>query len=348
MKATVHIGNSIVGREHVFVIAEAGVNHNGDLMRALEMVDVAADAGADAVKFQTFKAEKLVTASADKAAYQIVQTGGGSQQEMLSALELKHADHARLMQRCAERNILFLSTPFEEDSADFLASLDLVAFKVPSGEITNLPFLQHVARKRKPMIVSTGMADLKEVEIAVDAIQQAGNSEIILLHCVSQYPANASEANLRAMETMKGRFGCPVGYSDHTVGGVVAVAAVALGAAMIEKHFTLDRNLPGPDHRASLEPVELKSMISDIRVASSALGDGDKRPQPSELDTAKVARKSIVTTKQIDAGALIEAHHVAMRRPGTGLASVFLSQVIGRRTKRSLAPDTLVQWDDLA
>jgi N,N'-diacetyllegionaminate synthase len=342
------IGGTTIGADTVFVIAEAGINHNGDLARALEMVDVAAKAGADAVKFQTFQTDKLVTASAAKASYQSAQTGGGSQRDMLKALELTPDDHRQLMQRCAEKKILFLSTPFEEDSADFLDALGVVAFKIPSGELTNLPFLRHVAMKKKPMIVSTGMADMDEVGAALDTIERAGNPDIVVLHCVSQYPADPSEANLRAMTTMRDTFGYQVGFSDHTLGWAVAAAAAALGAVVIEKHFTLDRTLPGPDHQASMEPLDLKAMISDIRIVSSALGDGIKRAQPGEGNTAEVARKSIVTVVDIVAGARIESHQLAVRRPGTGIAPAFMDQVVGRCAARALPSDTVVQWGDLA
>jgi N,N'-diacetyllegionaminate synthase len=348
LKAVVRIGHNDIGVGPVFVIAEAGVNHNGSPARALEMIDVAADAGADAVKFQTFNSERLLTAAAPKAAYQRTETGSGSQLDMLKELELSEQDHERLMQRCRERGIMFLSTPFEEESADFLHSLGVEAFKVPSGELTNWPFLVHLARKAKPMIVSTGMADMTEVSLAVEKIEGAANSDVVLLHCVSQYPAQPKEANLRAMGTMRDAFGCPVGFSDHTVGAAVAVAAAALGAAVIEKHFTLDRALPGPDHRASLEPGELKGMISDIRVATAALGDGIKKPQPSEIDTALVARKSIVAIRSIKAGEEIKPDHIAAKRPGTGIAPSARDKVIGRRAARAVPADTVLQWSDLA
>lgn len=348
LNSIVKIGQAELGGDAVFVIAEAGINHNGDMRLALDMIDVAAEAGADAVKFQTFRTDRLVTKAAPKASYQSAQTGSGTQHDMLKAVELSPSDHERLFARCAEKSIMFLSTPFEEESADLLDRLGVAAFKMPSGELTNLPFLRHVASKGKPMIVSTGMGEMVEVDDAVTSVATAGNHDVVLLHCVSQYPAKASEANLRAMATMRERFGCPVGYSDHTPGGTVAIAAAALGAAALEKHFTLDRSMPGPDHRASLEPDELKAMIADIRIATLALGDGIKQAQPGERETALAARKSIVAVANIAAGEIIQSCHIGARRPGTGIAPSQRDQVIGRRAARALDPDTVLQWSDLA
>ena len=253
------------------IIAEAGVNHCGSLRRALDMVDAASDAGADAVKFQTFSADRLVTMQARKARYQ--GDDGETQHAMLKGLELSREDHEAIMGRCAARGITFLSSPFDEDSADLLEDMGVGLFKVGSGELTNLPLLQHVARKGRPMIVSTGMADLGEVEAAVVAIREAGDPPVTLMHCVSCYPAHADEVNLRAMETMRDAFGLPVGYSDHTVGSEACLAAVALGAVVIEKHFTLDNTLPGPDHRASAEPGEFAVLVASIRKVEAMRGD---------------------------------------------------------------------------
>jgi sialic acid synthase SpsE len=300
------------------------------------------------VKFQTFEVDRLVLEGAPKAAYQAAATGGGGQREMLKGLELSRAAHERLIERARQRSVLFLSTPFDEISADLLEALGVVAFKLPSGELTNLPFLRHVARKGRPMIVSTGMADIGEVAGAVAAIEGEGNRQIVLLHCVSQYPADPAQANLRAMATMQAAFGYPAGYSDHTLGAAVAIAAAALGAAVIEKHFTLDRRLEGPDHRASLEPAELGAMIAGIRTASAALGDGRKRAQASERDTAAVARKSVVTVADVPAGEQIGSHRLALRRPGTGIAPACLELVAARRAVRRLPANTLLQWSDLA
>jgi N,N'-diacetyllegionaminate synthase len=327
---------SISGREvgpgrPCFIIAEAGVNHNGSLEAARQLIDVAVAAGADAVKFQTFKAERLATPDAPKAEYQLRNTGAAeSQFEMLQRLELSEEAHLDLLNYCAERAILFMSTPFDEGSADFLDELGVAVFKLPSGEITNLPFVEHVARKGKPLIVSTGMAYLGEVETAVRSIVEAGNRDFILLHCVSNYPADSTDANLRAMQTMQATFNVPVGYSDHTLGIEVALAAVALGACVIEKHFTLSRDLPGPDHRASLEPDELAAMVRGIRKVEASLGHGRKEPAASEAEIAAVARRSLVAACDIDAGTELTKELIAIRRPGTGLPAAMLSEVVGR------------------
>jgi N,N'-diacetyllegionaminate synthase len=342
-------GHTIGPGSPCFVIAEAGVNHNGSLEMALRLVDVAADCGADAVKFQTFRADALTTADAPKAAYQHAGTSAhDSQQAMLRALELSESDHRALQVRCAERNILFLSTPFDEACGDLLEGLDLPAFKLPSGELTNLPFLAHMARKGRPLILSTGMATLEEVRSAVDTVRRHGAPPFALLHCLSNYPADPREANLRAMHTLEREFQVPVGYSDHTPGHAIAWAAVAMGACILEKHFTLDRTLPGPDHRASLEVDELKALIEGIRLVEAALGDGIKRPSPTEADTARVARKSLVVASRLEKGHVLSTQDLRMKRPGTGLPATALDQVLGRTLTRALEPDHLLAWDDLA
>lgn len=318
-----------------FVIAEAGVNHNGSLDLALKLVDVASEAGADAVKFQTFRTHRLATPDAPKAAYQRETTGEEeSQYEMLRRLELDETAHKALMARCFERGIAFLSSPFEEESADLLEALGIPAFKIPSGELTNLPFLYHVARKGKPVILSSGMSTLPEVAAAVDALE--GSAGLVLLHCVSAYPADPADVNLRAMDTLREAFGVPVGYSDHTLGPEVSLAAVSRGACVIEKHFTLDRSLPGPDHRASADPEELKALISGIRMLEKAMGDGVKKPAASESDTARVARKSLVAALDIPAGSRLEVSMVTLRRPGSGMPAARLAEAIGRRTCRDI------------
>lgn len=346
MIATMRLGGREVGAGHpCFVIAEAGVNHNGDLTRAIALVDVAADAHADAVKFQTFSAARLATRDAPKAAYQQEATNSAeSQYEMLAKLELSADDHRALMRRCTEREIMFLSTPFDEHSADLLAELGVAAFKTPSGELNNLPYLEHVASFGKPTVVSTGMATLGEVEAAVGAM---GKTPIALLHCVSNYPATAEVVNLRAMETLARAFRVPVGYSDHTLGLDVALASVALGACVLEKHFTLDRALPGPDHRASLEPGELRALLVSIRTIESALGDGRKIPAASERATADVARKSLVAAEDIAAGALLSDAHVVAMRPGTGLPPALRAHVVGRRSRVAIASGTVISWEML-
>jgi len=317
--------------ERCFVIAEAGVNHNGDLHCALELVDAAAAAGADAVKFQTFSTDALVSKQSP-------------QYQMLRELELSPEDFRELAQYCARKNILFLSTPFDEASARLLDELDMRFFKVPSGELTNLPFIEYLCAFKKPLIVSTGMADIAEVQAAADIITNAG-VPFALLHCVSAYPADASATNLRAMETLSRQFNVPVGFSDHSLGTAIAVAAVALGAKILEKHFTLSRDLPGPDHRASLEPDELRGMIADIRAIESALGDGVKRPALIELETAKIARRSIVAAHDIHAGTPIASEMLVIKRPGTGFAPAQLSSVIDRVARVDIAEGTPITWD---
>ncbi len=326
-----------------FVIAEAGVNHNGRLDVAKQLIEVAARAGADAVKFQTFRAERLATANSPKAAYQRDTTNPEeSQLEMLKRLELSPHDHHVLMDTATAHHLLFLSSPFDEESADLLASLDVPAFKVPSGELTNFPLLRHVARYGKPIILSTGMATLEEVKAALRVIEAAGNREIVILHCVSNYPTAPADANLRAMTTMANILGVPVGYSDHTDGIEVALAAVALGACVIEKHFTLDRSLVGPDHRASLEPMELTALVRGIRTVEHALGHGRKEPAPSEASTAAVARKSLVSARDIQAGTPLTASLITVKRPGTGLPPSMLEQLVGRRAVTDIPADTLL------
>ena len=326
-----------------FIIAEAGVNHNGDMRLARRLVTAASRAGADAVKFQTFRAEQLVSVFAPKADYQRRTTDAReSQFAMIKQLELGWNDHRRLLQYAVSRGIRFLSTPFDEESADLLERLGVSLFKIPSGEITNHPFLRHVARKRKPMIVSTGMSSLAEVGAAVNVIRSAGNRRITLLQCVTAYPAPMRDVNLRAMETMRRAFGLDVGYSDHTTGIEAPIAAVALGASVIEKHFTIDRALPGPDHKASLEPAELAAMVSAIRNVELALGDGVKRMMPCERRNARVARKSLVAAVPIARGEPFTRHNVARKRPGTGISPARLGSVIGRRARRSFRKDELI------
>jgi N,N'-diacetyllegionaminate synthase len=325
------------------VIAEAGVNHNGSPELAAKLVDAACAAKADAVKFQTFVPEAVVSPYAPKAEYQKQATGSGeSQLEMVRKLALSREAHRDLAAHCRRRDILFLSTPFDAESADFLDTLEVPAFKLPSGEVTNLPFLQHVARKGKPLLLSTGMATLDEVKAAVATIGDAGNFRLVLLHCVSNYPALASEANLSAMKTMAQAFGVPVGYSDHVMGNDVALAAVAMGACVIEKHFTLDRSLPGPDHQASATPDELAALVRSIRAVESAVGDGRKQPALRERETAAVARRSLVAARDLMAGTVLDEAAIAILRPGTGLAPALLPQILGRRLARSVPAGALL------
>jgi N-acetylneuraminate synthase/N,N'-diacetyllegionaminate synthase len=337
-----------LGAGPAFVIAEAGVNHNGDLDLARRLIDAAAEAGADAVKFQTFRTDALVSGTAPKARYQVETTGGGeSQRAMLARLELGAEAHATLRDHAAGRGLVFFSTPFDEASADLLERLGVELLKVPSGEVTNVPLLRHVAAKRRPILLSTGMSTLDEVAAAVETIRAAGDPPLAVLHCVSAYPAPVEHTNLRAMDTLRARFGCPVGLSDHTLGIEIALAAVARGAAVLEKHLTLDRTLPGPDHRASLEPADFAALVRGVRAIEAALGDGDKRPMPSEIDTREVARRSLVAARPLPAGHRLAAVDVAVKRPGTGIPPGQLDRVVGRRLSRAVAADELLDWAGL-
>jgi N,N'-diacetyllegionaminate synthase len=328
------------------IIAEAGVNHNGELSVAKRLIDVAAEAGADLVKFQTFSADRLVTASAQKAGYQAANCGSiGSQQVMLRGLELTPAMHWELLEHCKLRGIGFFSTAFDIESLDLLAGLGLDRFKIPSGEITNLPYLRHVGRFGKPVIMSTGMATMDEIAAALAVLEQAGaaRDRITVLHCNSQYPTPMADVNLRAMLAIRDGFGVKVGYSDHTLGIEVAIAAVALGASVIEKHFTLDRMMSGPDHKASLEPTELAAMVAAIRHVEQALGDGVKRPSASELPNRAVVRKSLVALRAIRKGEPFSAGNIAAKRPGTGLSPMKFDEVLGRQAPRDFVADELIE-----
>ena len=334
------IGDRLVGQgAPVFVIAEAGVNHDGELVRALELVDAAARAGADAVKFQTFEPDALVTAAAPLAPYQRdSETTAAGQRELLERLCLSAADFARLAEHCASRGLLFLSTPFDADSAALLVELGVPAFKVGSGELTNIPFLRDLSSRGLPLLLSTGMATLDEVSHALDAIQDAG-CKVVLLHCTSSYPAPPEEANLRAIDTLRAAFGVPVGYSDHSLGFAVSLAAVARDACVVERHLTLDRHLAGPDHAMSLEPDELGELIRQIRSLEAMLGDGCKRPQPSEGELLLAARRSIVAARPLAAGEVLSAAALAVKRPGGGMPPSSLESLVGARLARPLAAD---------
>jgi len=341
------IGNVAIrnGGDHVFIIAEAGVNHNGDLQLAKRLIRVAAEAGADAVKFQMFDPDEITTSDGAKAAYQKEYVGDfQSQRQMLRSLALKDSDFAELSRFAHDARIEFLVTPFDARSARFLLSLGVAAIKIGSGEITNLPFLRAVAELHVPVILSTGMSTLGEVEEALRIFQSAG-SPTALLHCVSSYPTPSQEVNLRAMDTMLSAFGVPVGFSDHTAGQEIAFAAAARGAAIIEKHFTVDRNLPGPDQKASLEPSELRQLVQGVRRITAALGTGYKMRQLCEEDAAKVSRRSIVLLKAKRAGERIALEDLAIRRPGFGIAPKYLEMVVGRRMGKAVATDTVLTWD---
>ena len=350
------------------VIAEAGVNHNGSAELALELVDVAAAAGADVVKFQTFRADALVTRDAPKAAYQKERTAGDDQYAMLKALELDRAMHERLAARCTEKGIEFLSTAFDLESLDLVVGTGVKRLKIPSGEITNGPFLLAAARKKLPMVLSTGMSTLDEIEEALGVVAfgllapsqskptraafaeafrapeaaAALRAKVTLLHCTTSYPAALADVNLRAMDTMAERFGLPVGYSDHSEGIEVALAAVARGATTLEKHFTLSRDLPGPDHKASLEPAELRAMIAGIRRVEACLGSAAKAPTAAERPMQGIARHSLVAACAIAAGEVFSERNLASKRPGTGLSPMGYWDLLGRRAARAYAPDELI------
>jgi len=328
------------------IIAEAGVNHNGDMQMARQLIDAAAEAGADLVKFQTFRADRLVTTSARKAAYQMATTAADeSQHEMIRRLELTDAMHDELIAHCHQRKIEFFSTAFDLESLDYLMGLGMARIKVPSGEITNLPYLRKVGGFGKEVILSTGMSNLGEIEAAIDALEKAGTSRewIIVLHCNTEYPVPMPEVNLRAMRSIGEAFGVKVGLSDHTEGIEIAIAAVALGATVIEKHFTLDRSLPGPDHRASIEPDELGRMIRSIRNVEQAMGDGIKRPSASEEKNRPVVRKSLVASRRIVKGEAFSAENINVKRPGAGISPMRFDEVLGRIAARNFDPDEMIE-----
>ncbi|MFA5384583.1 MAG: N-acetylneuraminate synthase [Eubacteriales bacterium] len=331
----------------VFIIAEAGVNHNGSLDLAMRMVDLACKSGADAVKFQTFKAEKIVTSFAERAQYQQKNMPHKveSQLEMIKKLELSFDDFRKLKEYSDRCGIAFLSSPFDLESVDFLDELNLDCFKIPSGEITNLPLLRRIGGKRKKVILSTGMSTLEEVEKAFQILKSSGAGEITLLHCTSNYPTPPEDVNLKAMLTLKQTFGLPVGYSDHTMGYAVPIAAVAMGAEVIEKHFTLNRKMEGPDHKCSLEPDELNNMVEVIRLVEKSIGNGFKAPVPDEIKIAAAARRSIVSSKNIPAGERITEDCLAAKRPGTGISPMFWDSVIGRKAIVDIPAETVLTWE---
>ena len=345
----INIANRLVGEgEPCFIIAEAGVNHNGDVNLAKKLIDAAEYAGADAVKFQTFKAEELVIKGAEKAKYQKGTTEKEeSQFEMIRNLELSQKNFEELSAHAQKKGIIFLSSPFDKGGVELLDEMDVPAFKVGSGEITNFPLLQHIARKRKPVILSTGMAVLGEVEEALAAIRQEDVDGIILLHCVSCYPAKIENINLRAIETLRQAFELPVGLSDHSIGITMPVAAVALGACVIEKHLTLDKNLPGPDHRVSLEPKELKQMVKAIRDVEKAMGNGTKKPNEEEEKNKKIIRRGIVAVADIPEGTILTTEMLGVKRPQTGIEPRHLNSIIGRKTREHIGVDSPITWNKI-
>ena len=338
------LNNRYVGEgEPCFIIAEAGVNHNGSAELAKKLIDAAKDAGADAVKFQTFRAEKVVTQKAEKAEYQKTAKEE-SQYEMIKKLELTEYNFKELADYAKGNGVIFLSSPFDKESVDLLDELNVPAYKIASGEITNFPLLRYIAKKEKPIILSTGIATLGEVEEALNVIRSEGVEDVILLHCVSNYPARIEDVNLRAMETLKQAFKLAVGFSDHTLGITASIAAVALGACVIEKHFTLDRNLPGPDHKASLEPDELKEMVKTIRDVEKTLGDGIKQPIINEEEIKKIARRSVIAKIDISEGTVITEDMLDVKRPGTGIEPKYFDFIVGMRAKKDIKKSDIVTW----
>lgn len=330
----------------VLIIAEAGVNHNGSIDLAYKLVDIAAEAEADVVKFQTGTAEKVISRFAEKAEYQKVTTDAAeSQLDMVKKLELDSETHEKLISYCYDKHIEFLSTPFDLDSISMLDKLGLDTLKIPSGEITNLPYLQKLGALNKTIIMSTGMAGLSEVESALDILVDSGTSKnkITVLHCNTEYPSPYEDVNLRAMLTIRDELGVKIGYSDHTLGIEVSIAAVALGAEVIEKHFTLDRDMEGPDHKASLEPDEFRAMVQSIRNIEKALGDGVKRASPSEQKNKPIARKSIVADREIKEGEVFTSENITVKRPGTGISPMQWYEVIGQKSIRKFSEDELIE-----
>jgi len=338
MKTKIKIGKHLVGPgERCLIIAEIGVNHNGSIDIAKRLIEEAYQAGACAVKFQSFSTERLVTKNAQQAKYQRENTQKEqTQYELLKDLELKPKEFKALKSYCDHIGILFLSSPFDEIAADMLDNIGIEAFKIPSGEITNFPLLQHIAQKGKPLILSTGMADFQEVKDAINVIKKSGGKDFILLQCTSNYPARPEDINLRAMQTMREYFGCPVGFSDHTIGCEIVLAAVAMGANVVEKHFTLNKKMKGPDHKVSIEPEELKYLVESIRKIELALGDGKKIPSTNEYEVARLVRKSIFAKEDILANEIITLQKIMISRPGDGLPPSFLSKIIGKVAKTAI------------
>lgn len=332
----------------VLIIAEAGVNHNGNLNNAFKLIDAAVDAGVDYVKFQTFKSENLVSKSAKKADYQIQNTGNStdSQYEMLKKLELSHENHELLIDYCKKRNIQFFSTAFDLDSLEYLKEIGLDLVKIPSGEITNLPYLRKAAQLFKKVILSTGMCTMEDIEAAINVflVENISKDDITILHCNTEYPTPMNDVNLKAMLCIQQEFGTEIGYSDHTLGIEVPIAAVALGASVIEKHFTLDNKMEGPDHAASLEPQQLKEMVKAIRNIEQAIsGDGLKKPSDSEIKNIEIVRKSIVASKNILEGEIFTAENITVKRPGTGLSPMLWDSLIGLKSSRAYLTDENIE-----
>ncbi len=340
------IGQRIVGSSaKVFVVAEVGINHDGRLEQAHKLVDAAADSGADAVKFQTFRADRLMIPGEGRLEQQ--EPGAETAYQLFQRMELSREAHEQLKAHAQARGIVFLSTPFDEESVDFLDQLGVPAFKVASADITHLHLLRHIASKRKPILLSTGMSYLGEVSDALLALKSAGAKEIMLLHCVSLYPAPAETLNLRSIGTMRDHFGLPIGFSDHSQGFILPLCAVALGATLIEKHFTLDKQGSGPDHKLSMDPAELRQLVSSLSEVEASLGDGRKRPAPAEEECRRESRRSIVAAVDVRAYEVIAPWMVALKRPGIGLEPRQLEGIFGMRARRNISKNTILQWEDL-
>ncbi|WP_129597529.1 N-acetylneuraminate synthase [Anaerophilus nitritogenes] len=328
----------------VYVIAEAGVNHNGSLKLAKMMVDKAKEAGADCIKFQTFISKNIVSKNAQKAEYQKYHTDENeSQFDMLKKLELSFDEFVELIEYCREKDIEFLSTAFDFDSIDFLNSLNMKKWKIPSGDITNLPYLMKIAKLGKPVILSTGMSTMEDIKVAISVLKENGSGEITVLHCTTEYPTPYEDVNLKAMKTIEAEFDVSVGYSDHTRGIEIPIAAIAMGANVIEKHFTLDRNMEGPDHKASLEPIELKAMVTAIRNVEIAIGSGEKKPAKSEIKNMEIARKSIIASRKISKGEVFTEVNITVKRPGSGISPMRWFDVIGKIATRNFEEDELIE-----
>ncbi|MFX0207270.1 MAG: N-acetylneuraminate synthase [Candidatus Hodarchaeota archaeon] len=344
----IKIGDKIVGHSNpVYIIAEAGVNHNGSIDLAKRLIDVAKKSNADAVKFQTFRTENMVLRKTEKATYQKKVTSKGTQYDMLKKLELSSDDFRELNEYAMEVGITFLSSPFDRNSVDLLDEIGVPAFKIGSGELTNFPLLRHTARKSKPILLSTGMGTIGEIDEALKVIQNEGLLEVILLHCVTDYPAKIKDLNLHVIGTLKKSFQVPVGFSDHTEGTLVPSIAVALGASVIEKHYTLDKNMPGPDHKASLDPVQLREMVRSIRDVEKALGSGLKRPSSEEEKMRKFVRKSIVAKVDISKGSIIEEGMLSYKRPGAGLSPKYYLEIVGKKARKDIMQDDFILWKDV-
>jgi len=349
MRKWIDINKKRIGaNQPCFIIAEAGVNHDGDIQKALDLIDIAVEAGVDAVKFQTWITEELLTKNIQQADYQKKNTGKEeSQYAMLKKLELSQSDFIELKNYCEKKDIIFLSTPDEEKSADFLEQIGVPLFKIGSGELTNLPFLKYIALKNKPIILSTGMSNLEEIEKAVEVIVKSGNESLILLHCTSEYPTSLSDVNLNAMITLKTNFSTIVGYSDHTIGNFASIVAASMDAKVIEKHFTYDKNALGPDHKCSLSPNELKNLVKEIRDVEMILGSFEKKPTKIEKNNLLLVRKSIVAKKALVQGDLIAENNVSMKRSSGNIAPSELNAILGKKLKRNIDKDDPIMFDDL-